>query len=172
MNSKRKVKSKKICKNKVYKPCVTFNRAARSISREFCSETTILHVYIAESKRAWIERYTIIFLNDAIQCLLFLYNNLFDFTIKYSRLFWAFALGLLIILCIYATMGLWTNWQKRPVMLSSDDTETSIGTIPFPAITICSSEKFDATKIIVPLPEEILYALTGVKINNTWSSEM
>lgn len=39
------------------------------------------------------------------------------------------------------------KWQNNPVIVSFNDETTSIGMIPFPAVTICTTKKFIKDKI-------------------------
>lgn len=66
------------------------------------------------------------------------------------RIWWAIAISLSVILCIFGVWNIWEKWQQRPVIVSFNDKTTSIGMIPFPAVTICSTRKFDLDKVNVP----------------------
>lgn len=52
----------------------------------------------------------------------------------------SFALSL--ALCLFAIQNIWMQWQERPVIVSFNDKITPVESIPFPAVTICSSQKF------------------------------
>ena len=51
------------------------------------------------------------------------------------------AFTLSVFLCMHAILAIWMKWDRRPVIVNFDDKTTSIGTIPFPAVTVCSTEK-------------------------------
>lgn len=61
------------------------------------------------------------------------------------------AFTLSVALCAYAILGIYTKWQERPVILTFNDKTTSISTIPFPAVTICSTEKSTKQKVDMEL---------------------
>lgn len=44
-------------------------------------------------------------------------------------------------------MMIWEKWHNRPVIVSFDDKHTPIATIPFPAMTVCTSEKFNIENV-------------------------
>lgn len=56
-------------------------------------------------------------------------------------MWWAISFTISVILCIYAVTLIWVNWHHHPVTVTFDDKTTPIGMIPFPAITICSTQK-------------------------------
>lgn len=58
------------------------------------------------------------------------------------RVWWAIALISSLVLCTIAIWCVWTRWKNHPVIMIFDDKLTSIGTISFPAITICPTQKF------------------------------
>lgn len=81
--------------------------------KEFCSETNVHGIrFFVEKKRHWME-----------------------------RLWWIASLIISVALCVYAIQSIWIQWQDRPVILTFNDKITSIGKIPFPAVTICSTQK-------------------------------
>lgn len=64
-----------------------------------------------------------------------------------TRVWWTIALALSICFCIMGILSLWHKWHRRPVLMSFNDKATPIGMIPFPAITVCSTQKFTKEKI-------------------------
>lgn len=65
----------------------------------------------------------------------------------FFRVWWAIALISSMVLCIVAILSVWTRWRNHPVIMNIDDKIRSIGTIPFPAITICPTQKFIEEKV-------------------------
>lgn len=51
----------------------------------------------------------------------------------------AFAVS--VVVCVIIIKNIWTTWRTHPVTVTFDDKMTSIETIPFPAVTICSHQK-------------------------------
>lgn len=43
--------------------------------------------------------------------------------------------------CVYGIVDLYKKWSESPVIISFASKETSIDSIPFPAVTICSESK-------------------------------
>lgn len=81
--------------------------------REYCSETTVHGFrFFVERNRHWIERF-----------------------------WWAISFILSVALCTFAILNIWSQWQDKPVLVTFNDKTTSADTIPFPAVTICSSQK-------------------------------
>ncbi|XP_055319537.1 pickpocket protein 28-like [Sitodiplosis mosellana] len=48
-----------------------------------------------------------------------------------------------VVLCTCSVWNTWLKWQERPVMVSFNDRTTSIGMVPFPAVTICPTHIYD-----------------------------
>lgn len=48
-----------------------------------------------------------------------------------------------VVLCSSSVWNTWLKWNEAPVMVSFNDRTTSIGMVPFPAVTICSTHKYD-----------------------------
>ena len=71
-------------------------------------------------------------------------------------MWWIVAFVLSAALCTYAIRNIWMKWQMRPVIVSFDDKSTPISTIPFPALTICSTNKFIKEKIDTELFDKII----------------
>lgn len=72
------------------------------------------------------------------------------------RLWWIIAFILSAALGTYAVWNIWMKWDGRPVIVSFDDKSTSISTIPFPAVTACTTRKFVEDKIDTELFSNIL----------------
>lgn len=51
-----------------------------------------------------------------------------------------------VILCVIVILSVWSTWKNHPVAVTFDDKTTPIAEIPFPAVTICTTQKFD-TKV-------------------------
>ncbi|XP_031635400.1 pickpocket protein 28-like [Contarinia nasturtii] len=87
---------------------------AYEIVDEFCSNSTVHGIrYITERKHHWTE-----------------------------RLWWIIAFACSVGWCSYSILTIWQDWQSRPVIVSFNDKTTSIQEIPFPAVTVCSTNKF------------------------------
>lgn len=54
-----------------------------------------------------------------------------------------------LVVCVVVIVKIWVSWQTHPVIVTFDDKTTPISTIPFPAMTICTSQKIkeNITKI-------------------------
>lgn len=81
-----------------------------------------------------------------------------------SRIWWLIAFSLSLVMCIMGIIGIWDKWHQRPVIVSFNDKSTSIGMIPFPAVTICSTQKFTKETLNV---ERIFGILTAMEQNET-----
>ena len=46
-----------------------------------------------------------------------------------------------IVGCTIAILSIWNTWANRSIAVTFDDKSTPISTIPFPAITICTTQK-------------------------------
>lgn len=66
--------------------------------------------------------------------------------------------------CAYGIQAIWLKWHLRPVIVSFDDKTTSIGTISFPAITICSTQKYVIGEVDV---EQIMDTFNAMESNQT-----
>lgn len=49
-------------------------------------------------------------------------------------------------ICIYSIHEMWSKWRTNPIILSFDTKFQSIGSIPFPSVSICPLTKSSATK--------------------------
>lgn len=58
------------------------------------------------------------------------------------RIWWLSSFALSVVLCATAILNIWTRWSDHPVAVTFDDKTTQISDIPFPAVTICTSQKF------------------------------
>lgn len=54
---------------------------------------------------------------------------------------------MLVFMCAWEIKNVWESWREQPVLVSIDDKIRPIAAIPFPAVTICSTEKFANGKI-------------------------
>lgn len=57
------------------------------------------------------------------------------------RIWWIFVFVSSVIGCVVAIHSIWNTWTNRPVTVTFDDTTTHIEMIPFPAVTICTTQK-------------------------------
>lgn len=64
-------------------------------------------------------------------------------------------------MCIIGILSIWGKWHRRPVIVSFNDKTTPIGLIPFPAITICSTQKFTYDQIDANRINEVLAEMTN-----------
>lgn len=69
-------------------------------------------------------------------------------------------------LCAQTMFSIWMKWHERPVIVSFDDKTTPIGMIPFPAITICSTEKILKHQVGAD-PEQYINTLMAMETNRT-----
>lgn len=95
----------------------------------------------------------------------------FVFVFVVYRLWWIVSIILSICLCLLTIYGHQQKWSESPVIISYDAKLISIGTIPFPAMTVCpatriSSQKFNFTKAY-----RSLYKLDGLSSPNMTSDE-
>lgn len=72
------------------------------------------------------------------------------------RIWWAFAIIVSLIFCIYLIRSAYRRWDEHPILMSFATTPTSVWEVPFPAITICpevkaQKELFNFTKTIEKL---------------------
>lgn len=49
--------------------------------------------------------------------------------------------------CAIGILNIWLKWYHRPVIVSFDDKTTSVGAISFPAITICTTQKYNKGQV-------------------------
>lgn len=59
---------------------------------------------------------------------------------QFCRIWWICSFTLSMILCIIIIANIWRTRENHPVIVSFDDKYSPISTIPFPAITICTSQ--------------------------------
>lgn len=78
--------------------------------------------------------------------LLNLLGNLGKNAILYCfrRIWWMSSFLMSVILCVIVILSVWSTWKNHPVTVTFNDQTTPINEIPFPAITICTTQKFDA----------------------------
>lgn len=76
-----------------------------------------------------------------------------------SRIWWMVSFLLSVILCALSISTIWQKWQDQPVTVSFNDRATSISVIPFPAISICTTNKFIKDTIDPALFIETLSAM-------------
>lgn len=50
------------------------------------------------------------------------------------------AVTISIITCAFEIAGLWNKWTENPVTVTFDDEVSFISEIPFPALSICSTQ--------------------------------
>ncbi|XP_063703633.1 pickpocket protein 28-like [Culicoides brevitarsis] len=55
----------------------------------------------------------------------------------HEKLWWLIVFIISLCICIYQISAIYTKWKLTPVIITFDETFTSVGEIPFPAITIC-----------------------------------
>lgn len=83
-------------------------------------------------------------------------GNISNKTFLYFRIWWIIAFILSTVLCFYAIRNLYFKWERRPVIVSFDDKTTPVATIPFPAVTICTTKKFTKDYVDTDLFQNIL----------------
>lgn len=79
------------------------------------------------------------------------------------RIWWVVSFVLSVIVCILSIVIIWQKWQNRPVTVSFDDRATPISVIPFPAVSICTTNKFIKDKVDPALFIETLTAMDSNK---------
>ncbi|KAJ6645324.1 F-box-like/WD repeat-containing protein ebi [Pseudolycoriella hygida] len=81
----------------------------------FCNNSTVPGIrYFVEPDRHWLEKF-----------------------------WWIVAIALSIFASVYGIVDIWISWNENPVTIHFNNKPRSLDTIPFPAVTICSTEKFD-----------------------------
>ncbi|XP_063703632.1 pickpocket protein 28-like [Culicoides brevitarsis] len=55
----------------------------------------------------------------------------------YEKLWWLIVFVISLIICIIQISAIYTKWKETPFIIAVEEKFTSIGEIPFPAITIC-----------------------------------
>lgn len=68
-------------------------------------------------------------------------NNIFLQNIYYFRYVWAICLVAINILCCILIYQLVFMFWEMPAIISLDNSVSSIWTIPFPAVTVCSTNR-------------------------------
>lgn len=110
-----------------------------AVLKDFCSNTSIHGIrYFAERKRHWSERST----NAGV---------LFKITISIlflciHRVFWVAFVILSIYFCSLSIQDVLMEWNENPVTLSLTEKPSPVSAIPFPAVTICASNKLHKSK--------------------------
>lgn len=69
-----------------------------------------------------------------------IYPGIYRFLYSFS-VWWIVAVVVSVIGCIIAILNVWNTWTTRPVIMTFDDKNTPISKIPFPAVTICTTQK-------------------------------
>lgn len=132
-----------------------------SAIEEFCSNTSVHGIrYFTEKKRHWIERY------GKVNILFLLLSNK-----KNCRIFWILAFTLSMIVCNYSILNIYIKWGQRPVIVSFDDKTTSISAIPFPAITVCTTEKVNRKKANLDRLLDAMYSKNHSMLKNLTTKE-
>lgn len=62
------------------------------------------------------------------------------YVVQFCRIWWICSFTLSMILCVIIIANIWRTRENHPVIVSFDDKYSPISTIPFPAITICTSQ--------------------------------
>lgn len=78
------------------------------------------------------------------------------------------AITLSVIFCFYTILDIWDKRQQKPVIVSFDDKISSIKTIPFPAVTVCSSENYDPQKVDMHKLVNVLQSIGNGDISQLW----
>lgn len=68
-------------------------------------------------------------------------------SIQLTSVWWTVAMALSMYLCMRTICCVWSKWKHNPVILNFNTKTTSIGEIPFPAVTICPVTKMSKTKL-------------------------
>ncbi|XP_031635398.1 pickpocket protein 28-like [Contarinia nasturtii] len=104
--------------------------------------------------------------------LIFLLNwkNLIFLTLKLnrsnfvlSRLWWVVSVVSSVAWCMMSILMILSRWHHRPVIVSFDDKTTPIATIPFPAVTVCTTQKFTHDKVDTKFYNDLLSEITTNK---------
>lgn len=113
-----------------------------AIIDDFFSSTTVHGIkYFSGKEHHWAERSVKYHqLKSSTQK----WNRQFLFLMKkyQFRIWWMTSFALSVVLCVIAILSIWTRWSDHPVTVIFDDKVTAISDIPFPAITVCTTQKF------------------------------
>lgn len=116
------------------------------ILEEFCSNSTVHGIrYLAARKHHWIERWDWNHSHLSIKCFV---TQTLNMIIKF-RIWWAIAVVASLAMCSMAILSIWKKWHRQPVIVSFNDRTTSVGMIPFPAVSICTTQKYVKDKFNV-----------------------
>lgn len=112
---------------------------------EFGARSTIHGVkQFAAPKRHWIERCVkILNFNSSRITILLLQLNKIEW--NFSAL-WIVAVTASTIVCADSIMGVWSYWQKYPIIVETVNELSPINVIPLPAISICPYTVFAKNK--------------------------
>lgn len=64
-----------------------------------------------------------------------------------SRTWWVITVIVSVIFCTVSVVKILNQWNEHPVTVTFDDKTTSIADIPFPAFTVCTTQKFVDEKL-------------------------
>lgn len=65
----------------------------------------------------------------------------------FYRIFWISVLIVVFLLCAFQTFGLVDYWNKGEILLTQETAKLHVWDVPFPAITLCSDNQVNATKL-------------------------
>ena len=63
-----------------------------------------------------------------------------------EKLFWTIIYLTLLVICGISMLGSYEKWKSAPLINIVDEHPSHISDIPFPAITLCPTTKFDNEK--------------------------
>lgn len=104
--------------------------------------------------------------NNKVNFAKIIFDNFFVY-----RVWWIIAVIISMFLCSSLIQDLWEKWKESPVIISLDHRLDSIGTIPFPAVTICPLSKLSINKFNYTDTYRSILKLDGEKSRNLSNEE-
>lgn len=65
-------------------------------------------------------------------------------------------------------INLWKNWTEQPVTVTFNGEGTSIEMIPFPAVTICTSQKIEKDKVDIEKMKKLMNSQGYISDGNSF----
>lgn len=132
---------------------------------KFCSYSSIHGLrYIASESRQFVDRFVPEFLISRKKIKFFPIFSLI-------RIWWIVAFAFSLYLCASLINDLWMKWDETPVIISYSHHLDSIGTIPFPAMTICPLAKISVNKFNYTQAYRTFLKLDGNSTENITNDE-
>lgn len=94
-----------------------------------------------------------------------------DFLHAFFRMWWMIAFVVSIGFCGYLIYDVLIKWRKDPIILSFESQATPIGSIPFPAVSICPIVKSTANIFNYTDVYRALHKLDAIDSRNVTSDE-